>query len=190
MSNKIEFAPIDKVWLVSSWDFSNANGCDAYMRYHLSDLNKRRKVRPMLRVLLAITVLLFVASSALADKAAERQRGLNRTLIIVKKADLEAANKAAAIAFGPSNAKMFSQGYGADLKKEPTHYVASVMLSARDKAKFDKAFADLVKAKKIDTAKVSTTTVATKLKELKLEKADATAAPDGKESKEPDEKSK
>ena len=122
-----------------------------------------------MRTLLAILLVVCLASTALADKAAERQKALGRTLIIVAKADLKAANEAAVIAFGSANAKMFSQGYGADAKKESTHYVASVMLSARDKARFDKAFADLVKAKKIDTAKVSATVLA-KLKELKLEK--------------------
>jgi hypothetical protein len=99
-----------------------------------------------------ILALLLLTSVAYADKPAELEKALarNRSLLVIQKADLDAANKAAVIAFGPANAKMFSVGYRkAGSAEKPTHYVASVRLSPAEVLRFNAAFKELLSGNKI-----------------------------------------
>jgi hypothetical protein len=104
-------------------------------------------------MLMQIPVLLILlVSIAVADKPAELEKALarNRSLLVIQKADLEAANAAAVVAFGPNNAKMFSVGYRkAGSAKKPTHYMASVHLSPAEILRFNAAFKELLSGNKI-----------------------------------------
>jgi hypothetical protein len=115
-----------------------------------------------------ILALLLLTSIAVADKPAELEKALSRSrsLLVIQKADLDAANKAAVIAFGPANAKLFSVGYRkAGSAKKPTHYVASVHLSPAEVLRFNAAFKELLAGNKIARYEKGGKT---KLVELKL----------------------
>jgi hypothetical protein len=122
-----------------------------------------------------ILALLLLSSIAYADKPAELEKALarNRSLLVIKIKDVEAANAAAVVAFGPANSKMFSAAYCDDGSKKETHYVASVRMTSAEKEKFLKAFDALLKAKKIYQYEKPDKD---KMKDLKLETVTTAAA--------------
>ena len=114
-----------------------------------------------------LIAFLLLASVVVADPPAERAKALRRDLLIVKKADLKAANEAAVVALGPANANMFSVGFRkAGNAETPSHYVASVRMTSVERAKFDKAFTALLTAGKVN--QYQKCTVKAKLTELDM----------------------
>lgn len=125
-----------------------------------------------------LIALLLLTSVAMADPAAERAKAMRSDLIVVAKADLAAANAAAVAAFGQANSKMFVVGVHKSrlgAASEVTHYVASVRMTPAERAKFDKAFATLLTARKVDRYQKSQ--VKTKLTELSLAPVEAIVKP-------------
>ena len=99
-----------------------------------------------MRTILAILLLLCLASSAMADKAADRQRGLRRTLLIIDASDLKEAQEVAVTAFGRRDGVgMFASGFSNDADKPNviTHYVAAIRWTPAQRAAWTKAAVEI-----------------------------------------------
>lgn len=127
-----------------------------------------------------IAFLLLASFAVAADRSAELQKALSRrrTFLVIKVADVKAANAAAVSAFGAKDAKMFSVQFTKDKADKPTHYVASIAGMTPDEvAKFQKAFDSLIKSNKITKYDKTSKDILTELKLESKQKVEAVKTP-------------